>query len=289
MINLSEILLENDSFDNQKIDEFDNLLKTKLTNVGKNLLYRGVRNYINGPYIQKIPPINRKSRDTIGIIHEFIERIRINDYNGEPISRVNNAFFASPLFDDAQEYGKVYIVFIPKEYKAMYSTVDPTEEYFSDLSVYWLLFFNGLQKFKDFYDKELKDSNSLRYIFNFANEYDNSDKIISLEPLRELKNIVDNFINDNNSSIDSFDSLNYISKGVNQIINVTDSYFADLIEAKAPWVTQVDMGKNDKHYRLNNKKIYEIIIECEYYYLVDIDWFTNNFEFDSELNGYRKK
>ena len=291
MIKLGKLLIENDDFD--EVDEFDRLLNTELTNVGKALLYRGVLNYTDDSYVRKVPPAERMPKDTMGVIQDFIERIRVNDYGGKPISRVKNVFFVTPNYNTAEHYGRVHIVFIPKKYRAVYGIVDPTSEYFSHIAVYWLVFFNGLNSFREWYNKELREPGSksdllderLEYIFKFAKEYDENDKVVSLDPLRELLEVVDSYISDHGSIINP---LNSISSGVNQIVDTTEGYFADLVEAKAPWFTRVELDMSDQHSRFNEKKINEIVIQCEYYYLVDFIWFSNNFMFDEELNRYRK-
>lgn len=263
---LSDILFESSE---QKVDEFARILEIEVENVGRVLLYRGMPRNLNIDYFERYETVEqRPPRDTNVNINNYIDRIGTNDYSDEYISRKRNVVFTTLSLKTAKEYGLAYIIFVPKQYRAVKINQDPTESYFNGISS-TLAQLNYLIH---------KDEKRTRKLEKFIYDIYGSDKVTYENAFNLLNNInsiedIDLMLNDV-LSVTSKKNINHYVKCFIDLKKITKLYFNKLEYVEAPW---------------DNIKTYEIMINCPWYYAVDVAFFKTNFIYDKVSNKYVRK
>ena len=281
---LSDILFESEDVD---VDDFEKMLETELTNVGQNLLYRGIK------FKQKKIPIDvttfkkvdtldyRPPKDTGEYMNDYIESIGKSIFGNKYISRNKNVVFTTLRRNIAKSFGKVYIIFVPKNYKAISLRYDLTDNIF--LKIGDAIYFSIDDGFEELTDYVKLNTNLEKELEQLKEEIYGKNIMYQINELSDIdkmhKKIID-FLNilrglTTKKSFSKIDDIQeYFDNGFELLEKNTIEYFDSLKFVTAPW---------------EETKAYEIMINCPWYVMVDEDWFLKYFEYNSFENKYVRK
>ena len=289
---LSDILFESEDI---SVNVFERMLETELTNVGRNLLYRGIK--VDVKTFKKIDTLDyRPPKDTDKDVNDYIDRLGKSIYGDKYISRNKNVVFTTLNYNLASSFGKAYIIFVPKSYRAVSLRDDPTDGFFYKI---WSSIYNDIKTGFDEYltpyvqfDYLKSRNTNLKKEFKLLKEKvygKNNDTFFPnngiLSQINELSDIdkmyesITSFLNKLRglATERSFNQINemqeYFDSGFELLEKNTKDYFNSLKFVTAPW---------------EETMAYEIMINCPWYVMVDKDLFGHNFWYDDQEQKYKR-